>query len=97
KTIQQKLTDILGLVSDCGWGLSHLVYYMFRNKNDDGTAVIRTHSYSNKVQKFLAGGSKYTTADIIHAWYTHKDGRSTASEPMFNTSKPYTEVKPVRA
>lgn len=97
KSIQQKMTDILDLASDCSWGLSDLVYYMFRHKNEDGTAVKRTHSHSNKVQKFLAGNSKYGPADIIHAWYNHKDGRSTASEPMFETSTPYTEIKTVLA
>ena len=97
RSIDDKLNDIFNEIEEADWSLSHFLFYVFRHKGDDGKDIHRRKAHANTVQKFLAGNTRYTPADILMSWFHTPDGRlDRESDLMYSVLIPYSNIKPVR-
>lgn len=80
--------------------LGEFLYHTFKLEDEDGIKSGRSGEVAATVSQFLRGNTKYSPCDIIDAWFRNRDGRvsdaSDASELMFSTTRPYSEIKEIR-
>ena len=51
------------------------LFYAFRHKDDKGEDIHCGQAHANTVQKFLAGYTEHTLAEILNSWFHSSDGR----------------------
>ncbi|KAG1750427.1 uncharacterized protein EDB91DRAFT_1244005 [Suillus paluster] len=100
ETNGSKLAYILCAIEHVNWTLAEFLYHAFRPPLKGDKSTSRTSSHAAYVQHFLRGRTKYTPADIIHAWFHSPDGILSENDPelnfMFAITPPYTDLKGVR-
>ncbi|KAG2116380.1 hypothetical protein DEU56DRAFT_919219 [Suillus clintonianus] len=100
ETNGSKLAYILCAIEHVNWTLAEFLYHAFRPPVKGDKSTSRTSSHAAYVQHFLRGRTKYTPADIVHAWFHSPDGILSDNDPelnlMFVTTPPYTDLKGVR-
>jgi hypothetical protein len=77
-SIGQKLAIVCNAINkeaSYSWSFSEFIFYFFRDKDEHGKPVHREQSHALTVQRFLAGHSRFSPADILACWFDHKDGR----------------------
>jgi hypothetical protein len=86
------------VIDKAGWSFADFLFYAFRHKDENGKDIHREQAHANRVQKFLAGYTDRTPADILNFWFHSPDGRlDEESVLMYSVTTPYMHIKPVRA
>ena len=65
RTIDEKLLDIFTVIDKAGWSFADFLFYAFRHKDDEAEDIHREQAHANTVQKFLAGYTEHTPAEIL--------------------------------
>jgi hypothetical protein len=84
--IDEKLLDIFTVIDKVGWSFANFLFYAFCHKDDEGEDIHREQAHANTVQKFLAGYTEHTPAEILNSWFHSSHGRlDDDSELMFHS------------
>jgi hypothetical protein len=97
----EKLQAVFSAISGIAkWNLPEFLYHAFRYQDKSGKPVHQTTEHTAIVSQFLQGRTKYTPAMVLNAWFHGPDGSvskdSKASDLMYSTAVPFTEIQPVR-
>jgi hypothetical protein len=85
RTIDEKLCDIFTVIDKAGWSFADFLFYAFRHKDDKGEDIHRGQAHANTVQKFLAGYTEHTPAEILNSWFHSSDGRLDDDSELMNS------------
>jgi len=97
----EKLQAVFSAISRTAkWNLPEFLYHTFRYQDENGQPVHRTTEHAGIVSRFLQGRTKYTPAMVLDAWFRGPDGSISkdceASDLMYSTAVPFTEIQSVR-
>ncbi|KAF8596322.1 hypothetical protein BDV93DRAFT_572129 [Ceratobasidium sp. AG-I] len=101
RTEQEKLDEILALISDFGWTLGYFLLLLFSNfrASEDLNNPERTSSHSRFVSFFLSGASSNTNTslqNILTAIYNHPDSSPTQTRAYgSNSATPVNDHTPM--
>ena len=78
--------DIFTIIDKTGWSFVDFLFYAFCHKDDEGEDIHCKQAHTNTVQKFLAGYTEHTPAEILNSWFHSSHGRlDDDSELMFHS------------
>ncbi|KAJ7115602.1 hypothetical protein C8R43DRAFT_1138060 [Mycena crocata] len=104
KRKERPTVDPLDTPSPCGQApkrprpltLGDFLFHTFAHRDEENTPLHRSARHGIITQRFLAGNTTHTVAEIVEAWITSPDGRGYADQPMFDMDNPYLTIRPVR-
>ena len=84
------------VIDKAGWSFVDFLFYAFWHKDENGKDIHWEQAHTNIVQKFLAGYTDRTPADILNFWFHSPDGcLNEESVLMYSVTTPYMHIKPV--
>ena len=100
--LSERIESMLDAIEEMDWSLPDFLYNIFLfGKDSTGQKVHRSRRHAACVSCFLQGRLSYSPGQILHLWYTHRDGKMSndthATALMYSTTISYHEIKPVQA
>jgi hypothetical protein len=73
--VEAKIEELLALLDSYNWTVGDLLYYLFRDVDEDTKEKVTQSNKHMMIQKFLSGVTKWRPSHIIVLWLKSKYGQ----------------------